>query len=328
VNDSAKSGTGGYTRVILWDTSVGSENLGDEIIMDSVDRVAREVFPSAHVLRLPTHLPVGYAGKRLLRDADAAIVGGTNLLSSHMLRYRQWKIDPIDATLMRRTSLLGVGWWQYQQQPDVYTRRLLRSALDPNMIHAVRDDYTAANLKKAGIDQVLNTGCPTLWHVDQEPLAQAARERSDTAVCTVTDYRPDLARDTLMLDGIRRHFAKRYLWLQGTGDHGYIQNLDLSGFEIIDPNLRSFDEVLARPCEFFGTRLHAGIRAMQFGRYTRIVAVDNRAAEMGKDFGLPVISDLSAESVERAFVTDRQISLRLPFEAIAKWRAQFASFGN
>lgn len=311
-------------RVLLFDTSIGSENLGDQIIMQAVERVVAEVFPAAHVVRLPTHLPLGLAGKRLLRHGDHAIVGGTNLLTSHMLRYRQWKIDPIDAALLRGCTLLGVGWWQYQQAPDAYTRRLLRAALAPDRLHAVRDGYTAAKLRRAGIAQVVNTGCLTLWHLDQTALDRAAADPSDAVVCTVTDYRPDPARDGRMLDLLRRHYARRYLWLQGSGDWAYLRRLDTRGFEIVDPSLAAFDAVLRTGCEFLGTRLHAGVRAMQAGCYTRIVPVDNRAAEMARDFRLPVLTELSKDAFRRAFVTERGSTLRLPVEAIARWKAQFA----
>ena len=318
--------THGYRRVLLFDTSIGSENLGDEIIMDAVNRVVAEIIPFAHILRVATHLPLGFSGKRLIHDVDAGIVGGTNLLSSHMLSYAQWKIDIVDALLLSNVYLLGVGWWSYQKPPDIYTRRLLRSALGKSLLHSVRDTYTLAKLNAAGIPNVLNTGCPTLWQIDEAKLYTSVRAPSDTGVCTITDYRPNVGRDSQMLDRIRERYTKRYIWLQGSKDFAYTKQLNISGFELIDPTLSAYDEVLSKPCEFFGTRLHAGIRAMQFGRYARIVAVDNRAIEKGKDFGVPVMADPTRESFETEFLTHRRLSLKIPREAANKWKAQFASF--
>ncbi|MFV0624147.1 polysaccharide pyruvyl transferase family protein [Sphingomonas sp. ac-8] len=311
-------------RLLLFDPSIASRNLGDQIILEAVEKVVAELFPTAHVVRVPTQLPLGLAGKRLLRHGDRAIVGGTNLLTSHMLRYRQWKIDPVDAALLRDCTLLGVGWWQYQGAPDAYTRRLLCATLAPARLHAVRDEYTAANLRRAGIAQVVNTGCPTLWALDQALLDRASAAPSDAVVCTVTDYRPDPARDGRMLDLLRRHYARRYLWLQGIGDWAYLQRLDTSGFEIVDPNLAAFDAVLRTRCEFLGTRLHAGIRALQAGCYARIIPVDNRATEMARDFGLPLLADLTESAFDDAFVHRRGMALRVPVEAIARWKRQFA----
>ena len=41
--------------------------------------------------------------------------------------------------------------------------------------------------------------------------------------------------------------------------------------------------------DYVGTRLHAGVRAMQKGRRSIILSIDNRAREMGKDYNLNVI---------------------------------------
>ncbi len=314
-----------FRLVVLFDTSVGSGNIGDQIIMDAVGRIVDEIFPTAMVIRVPTTLPLGLNGKRLLRDADLALIGGTNLLSSHMLRYRQWKIDPIDAYLMKDAVLLGVGWWQYQQSPDVFTRTMLRNALSSRYMHAVRDTYTAVNLGKTGVGKVINTGCPTLWGLSAARLDSAARNPVDVAVTTVTDYHPNLERDNRMLDGIRSRYSKRYLWLQGIRDYEYVKTLDASGFELVEPTLRAFDQLLESPCEYAGTRLHAGIRALQRGRFARIVPIDNRAREMGKDFGVPLIEDLSEAGFAAAFGDGRTLDLRLPVERIAQWKAQFVA---
>jgi hypothetical protein len=317
--------TSPFRLIVLFDTSVGSGNIGDQIIMDSVNGIVDEIFPDAMVIRVPTTLPLGFNGKKLLRDADLAVIGGTNLLSSHMLRYRQWKIDPIDAYLMKDAVLLGVGWWQYQQSPDVFTRTMLRNALSSRYIHAVRDTYTAVNLGKTGVTKVTNTGCPTLWSLSAARLDNAARNPVDVAVTTVTDYHPNVERDNRMLAGIRSRYSKRYLWLQGIRDYEYVKQLDVSGFELVEPTLRAFDQILDSPCEYAGTRLHAGIRALQRGRFARIVPIDNRAREMGKDFGVPLIEDLSEAGFEAAFGEGRAIDLRLPVERIAQWKAQFAA---
>ncbi len=310
--------------VVLFDTSVGSGNIGDQIIMDAVRLTVRELYPRAMVIPVPTTLPLGKNGKKLLRAADMAFVGGTNLLSSHMLRYRQWKISPLDVAFMKNVVLLGVGWWQYQQSPDLYTRTMLKRALSSKHTHAVRDQYTVANLQKSGIPKVVNTGCPTLWHVDNEAVQKAVREPVDRVITTVTDYHPNIERDNAMLDALRKRYSSRAIWLQGIGDYNYIKSLKIDGFEIIDPTLKAFNDALSVPTEYVGMRLHAGIRALQYGRYSRIVPIDNRAKEMAKDFGLPIISDFSDASMETHFGPGRSITLSLPHDTIAAWKSQFA----
>jgi hypothetical protein len=53
----------------------------------------------------------------------------------------------------------------------------------------------------------------------------------------------------------------------------------------MDPNARS----LRYDVDFVGARLHGGIRALQRGRRTLTIALDNRAREIAGDTGMPVV---------------------------------------
>ena len=65
-----------------------------------------------------------------------------------------------------------------------------------------------------------------------------------------------------------------------------VQNIKIN-LEIISPNLRSFDFILENEdIDYVGTRLHAGIRAVQKSVRTFIVTIDNRAKEISKDIYL------------------------------------------
>jgi polysaccharide pyruvyl transferase WcaK-like protein len=65
--------------------------------------------------------------------------------------------------------------------------------------------------------------------------------------------------------------------------------LGLPAARILPLSMSGFDEALAQPSVCIGVRLHAGIRALQRGRQAVIVAIDNRAREMVRDFALPVV---------------------------------------
>ncbi|HXP89844.1 MAG TPA: polysaccharide pyruvyl transferase family protein, partial [Fibrobacteria bacterium] len=90
------------TPSVLFDTSVATENAGDEIIMEAVQRELRSASGDAFFVRIATHDYPGSTGRRWIRKSDLCIVGGTNLLSSHFFRYRQWKFSPWDAFLLRQ----------------------------------------------------------------------------------------------------------------------------------------------------------------------------------------------------------------------------------
>ena len=86
------------------------------------------------------------------------------------------------------------------------------------------------------------------------------------------------------------------------------------------PTIEAYNEILRKPkIDYIGTRLHAGVRALQNNVRTLILAVDNRAIEIGKDVNLNVIK---REDVEDSlfFITNNYITdIKLPQENINKW---------
>lgn len=307
--------------LILFDTSIGTTNQGDHIIMESVRRVTDELFPNHYVICLPTHLFGGRKARRMIKSAELSIVGGTNLISSNMALHRQWKISLADALSMGHAVLLGVGWWQYQRAPSPFTALLLKASLDKHRWHSVRDGYTKRQLLHAGIGNAINTSCPTLWHIDAQQLSRQSQEKPDSVVATVTFYNRNEERDRALLNSLRSLYSTRYLWPQGLHDHDYaVRALGLDGFCLLPPTLSALDEVLLDGADYIGTRLHAGIRAMQKGRYARILPIDNRAYEMARDFGIPLLEGTSRECVTRAVCDDRSISLFVPYDGIMEWK--------
>ncbi len=318
------------TKIVLLDTSIASKNLGDQIIMDSVRRQMRKILPGAFFVTVPTHDILGSTSRKLIEDADLSIVGGTNLLSSNFNEYNQWKIWFRDYFSLRKIILLGVGWWQYQGSPNFYTRRLLNRVLCKNRLHSVRDSYTAEQLLNAGINNFLNTGCTTMWDLTEDFVVDIPTEKAEEVICTVTDYNPDPRADQALISALKRNYSKIWLWLQGSGDFTYArQNLDRT-LHYVDPSLDAYDELLcsSRSLDYFGTRLHAGLRALQHKRRSLIVAVDNRATEMGSDFGLPVVRRQDIEKIGPEIINSRQTLIELPKREIEKWKLQFDDIKN
>src|SRR5690606_19316855 len=90
------------------------------------------------------------------------------------LRKSQWKVGIKDLSVLRhKVVLLGVGWWQYQEKPvSTYSKMMYRSLFSKRYLHAVRDNYTAQKLAEIGIKNVINTGCPTVWGLDEPHCSQ------------------------------------------------------------------------------------------------------------------------------------------------------------
>lgn len=332
MSDNSPSPASGFERdalrpqVAIFDTAAASRNLGDQIIMDAVHRQLRAITPEAFFVSVPTHEIVGPQGKALIRESAATVVGGTNLLSSAMNKYAQWKVGLRELRWLRDVILLGVGWWQYQHEPNAYTRMLLNRFLHHGRPHSLRDGYTARRLAGLGFDQALNTSCVTLWEMTPERQAAIPQQRSGSVVATLTDYKPAPEADIAFLQMLQARYENVFLWIQGARDFAYIRSLGLAGIELVDPQLAAYDQLLESgiSLDYVGTRLHAGVRALSRGRRSIILGVDNRATEISSDTGLTVISrDAGVNALEAAVTSEFDTRLDLPWELIERWRQGF-----
>lgn len=312
---------------VLFDTSVATENIGDEIIIDSVRQELQKCVKDRFFVRLPTHDNIGKVGRKWVQNADMCIVGGTNLLSSQYRKHSQWKINPLDAYYLRgKVVLMGVGWWQYQGKPDNLTSFLYRTILaqKKGVYHSVRDEYTRNMLESIGITNVLNTSCPTMWNLEAEYCRKIPVSRSDSVVMTLTDYNKNIELDRILYLELTRRYSKVIAWPQGVGDRDYLMGLGVSN--IIEPGLWSLDQALSTPnIDYVGTRLHAGVRALQHGRRTLILAVDNRAKEIAKDTGLWIVDRQDVQSLCSALDAHKSIIINLPSSSIQKWKESIAT---
>ncbi len=307
---------------VVWlDPSLHSRNAGDDIISQAV-RAELVSLVGSEPPRLPTQLPLSAAQRQAVDDAGIAFVGGTNLLSSNMPMYRQWKLSPRAGHYFRNKAvLLGVGWWQYQSEPNIYTRHVYRNVLSRQLSHAARDQYTADRLSRLGLP-TLNTCCVTTWNLPERPEVSA--EPGSRVVLTLTDYNKSPDDDRALYNLLTDSYDEVVLWPQGSGDAAYAARLGLS-MEVLDEGTASLDAALRVPStDYVGTRLHAGIRSLQLGCRTVILAVDNRATEMARDVNLPVVGRGDRDGLTRALQRTEQMALRLPHAAISAWRAQMA----
>lgn len=312
---------------IIFDTAIGTTNLGDHIIMDAVNRVADTLFIDDFVINMPTHLSIHPKDLPKLRRYDTALVGGTNLLKNNTLYKSQWKVGIKDVSVLRRkVVLLGVGWWQYQDKPvSAYSRMMYRALFSKKYLHAVRDNYTLQKLREIGVTNVLNTGCPTVWMLDEPHCSQINPRKRDTVVTTITDYMRDPEKDRNMLEILKKHYQRVFVWIQGSKDRAYVDSL-ATGLHYIPPKLSAFDTFLEQEaCEYVGTRLHAGIRALQKKRKAIIIGIDNRALEMRNDIGLHVLERQRMESLEEKIREEMPVRLYLDTPGIERWKAQFTA---
>lgn len=315
-----------FKQVALMQANVASANIGDEIISRYCRKNIEEIFPNSQTVVYPTQMLLDKRAKGSLERSDLAIVCGTNLLASNMKKRRQWNVGNTEKKLKTKFILCGVGWWQYQDDPDFYTKRLLQNILSKEYIHSVRDEYSRQMLLKCGISNVVNTSCPSMWNLTKDNCVNIPRKKASQVVMTLTDYKRNPDTDKLLFQILENNYKKRYLWLQSYADYEYLNEIGYisDSFEILPPTLVAYEGLLKEGnIDYVGTRLHGGIHAINHGIRTIILATDNRATEIAKDTGLQVVERYNTERIQLLINTEWETDIKIPNEAIRTWKSQF-----
>lgn len=311
-------------KIVLYNPSLSSLNKGDDIIYDSAFRVINELFPDSFFVNISTHLPVSNIYLNLIKDAKLRFVLGTNLLMPNLFsRFRQWDINLLNSKKIGPVVLLGAGWWQYQEKINLYTKLVYKNVLSHDVVHSVRDSYTEQRLKSIGFRNVVNTGCPTMWELTPEHCLKIPVKKGKVVISTITDYKPDPKSDVKMFQILLQNYETVYLWLQGYNDYQYFNSLEIKApIKLISPELSEYDKILSSKLEvdYIGTRLHAGIRALQKGRRSIIIGVDNRAKEKQKDFNLNVLDRRDLKELDNLINTSFKTDITIPLDAIKYWK--------
>lgn len=301
-----------------------SANLGDLIIQESINREIVSIFGEQDVVRFSTHVPLKNEHFKILNTCPIILVGGTNLLSSYMNKYNQWKIWINDALRIKSAILLGVGWWQYQDNPNFYTKILLRSALSKKSIHSVRDNYSKVKLQSLGIHNVLNTGCPTMWPLTSLRTQDIPHEKSENVLLMVTDYSKNIELDTKLIELLLSKYKQVFLWPQGRGDIDYVLSMN-SQLTILEHSLEALDKFIGSGIAFdyIGTRLHGGIRCLVSRKRSLILEIDNRAKEIASDTGIPTSARSDFNYISQWIDGQTVTSIKVDPLPIKQWKSQF-----
>lgn len=311
--------------IAIVDTAISTDNLGDEIIMDAVNGVIWDLFPGAYIVRVPSHEALSDRTRKFVREARWCFIGGTNLLSSDIQPWGLWRLDRDAANAFgsTHTVCLGTGWNDYMSAPTSQTREILSTALSSDLLHSARDSYTRDHLETLG-RQALSTSCPTTWSLTPEHCRTIPRSRAPSVVFTLSAWRPDPTADRAFVDLLRRHYGTLYFFPQMQGDYAYFRQFGWDEIEVVATTAEAYTRFLENEVvDFVGTRLHGGIRALQRRQRALILAIDNRATEIGKDIGLPVVARTDIGGIEAWIEQPCETAVTLPQEAIDRWKAQF-----
>lgn len=328
-------------KIVLFDPSMRNNegefsiNLGDVIIKDSVMKFLKSSFEDYEIIRISTHTQIDKKKKNLIKDSEYVFVGGTNLLSSDIKVYNQWKNNYnkflIDFPIVNNAILFGVGWWQYQDKPTKYTSTFYKKLLSSHFNHSIRDSYSESKVNELGISNCLNTSCPTTWSLEGVN-SDRKMQNENSVLLMLTDYHPNVEIDNKLIYLLLEKFNdKIYFFPQGNLDIDYLKTLksyneNKNRFVVLNHNINDLYKLIESNSDFvyIGTRLHGGIKCLQNGISGLILSNDNRSKELGNDINLAVVDRVDFLSI--ADWIDRKSKfgkISLPVENIEKWKVQF-----
>ena len=235
-------------------------------------------------------------------------------------------INLYTAQSLKPCVLVGVGAQKYGQHIGAYTAHIYKRILSSEFMHSVRDSFTEEQIRSVGINNVINTGCPTMWGLTSKKCSKVPSRKGKDVIFTLTDYKPDRKRDQYLIDVLRKEYEDIYFWVQGSRDYEYLKTLDnIESIKIVSPSLQGYDSFLenTKNIDYVGTRLHGGMRALQHEKRTIILGIDNRAIELNKDYNIPVIEQKNLSDLHNLINDTWGTEIKLPTEAIKKFLGQF-----
>ena len=304
-------------KIILHNTAVGSRNMGDYIIMQSAKRELKSIIEDKLVVELPTHTPPlrfravcklpfhKNSKSKELSEYQYGLVCGTNLLEKNMMRRQaQWNITLSESKFLKNNIFVGVGAGTIGKI-NLYTRLLLKRTLSNKYIHSVRDEEARQMLEQIGIKSI-NTGCVTMWMLTKKHCQKIPQTKSRKVVFTLTDYSKDKANDRLLIDILK-------------------SLVDTKDINFIYPSLENYEDFLKNnDCDYVGTRLHAGVKAMQEFKRSIILIVDNRARSIHKKNNIVAIERQEiSNKLEKLINSSFKTKIELDEDAINSWKKQF-----
>lgn len=319
-------------KILFFDTSAGSYNKGDDIIMNSTETALRDITKDSFVIKMPTHTPAFHwyqatnlnSRVRDLKDIKYKFVCGTNLLLTNMFHpWPSWNINICNCRPFSDCILVGVGCGMNSEKINFYTKKLYRLLLSRHYIHSVRDDKTREMLESMGF-KAINTGCTTLWPLVSEFCRKIPVHKAEAVVFTLTDYARDEVNDQKLINILKENYKKVYFWPQGMSDFDYFSGFTNStGIEIIPPNVHDFTQVCQMDVDYVGTRLHGGICAMQHKKRAIIICVDYRAREMNKSYNLNCIERTQIDELSEKINSDFATQVNFDTRNAQIWLSQF-----
>ena len=326
-------------RVQLLDTSIGTSNIGDFIIMECVRKELAPILEKSFVYNMSTHLPAfnaysvwrNSAVVQMYSNCDYKFAGGSNLLVKDLrTHYPQWNINKWNSKPLAGVITVGVGAG-CGDYTNSYTTKLYQSILNHDYYHSVRDERSKEYVEKVLGLKAINTGCVTMWMLTPEFCKTIPTKKSNTALITITARPEQNQNEQKLIDIVVRNYDKVYCWIQGDNDYDYVKKFNnIENIELISPTKDAYEHILDTvDLDYIGTRLHGGVYAMRHKKRAIIIAIDERAREINAKNNLNCIEQNDIDDkLESMINSEFETKINMPFDEIARWKAQFSEFNN
>lgn len=322
-------------NIAIFDTALGTSNVGDEIILDSIYHNMSDVFSHGFSLRLATHVNnfswlqmLRNNGKvHFFRNADWKFVCGTNLIAQTRVGKinPQWQLYLSNLPIYRNCVLIGVGTTKRTERLDFLASYLYRRVLSKQYLHSVRDELTKNIVESLGC-KAINTGCPTLWNLTEEHCRKIPRGKADACIFSVSGYKDQIDRkqDQKMLDILCLNYDTLFAWIQTTDDESYLDSLTVKKSVKKIYSLSKYRELLqGGNVDYVGTRLHGGVFALQNGCRSIIISIDHRADGFHETNNLPILKRREIDSLDGMINSNWSTEIKIDESAVKAFKSQF-----
>ena len=319
-------------NILLLDTSVASQNKGDDIIMECVRKELQFILKDNFEYTLPTHVSP-FHWYQVMRNSirvksyDSCalkFIGGSNILCKNLLtHYPQWNINWFNCKPLMGCVGVGVGAGAGERS-NWYTRKMYKRVLSHDYYHSARDERTKLYIESLGL-KAINTGCVTMWMLTPEFCSTIPKVKSGRVVFTLTADTKQDSKDQILIDTLVQNYDEVFFWPQGMSDLGYLHQFENIGkVKILSASKRAYDDFLTNnDTDYVGTRLHGGVYAMRHGRRSIIIAIDERAREINKSNNLVCIEKGELNLLPQLIQSEFETQINMDVEAINAWKSQF-----
>ncbi len=321
-------------KILLLDTSIASDNKGDEIIMECVYKELEPILKDAFVRTIPTHVSSfhwyqvwrGLNAVKSYETCDFKFVGGSNILVQNLTTYYpQWNVNIFNYRPFKGCILVGVGAGaKAEKGSDWHTRYVYHHMLNNEYYHSVRDERSKKFMEYLGF-KAINTGCVTMWMMTPEFTSQIPYDKSNIVVFTLTAKNITDNRDQFIIDTLLKNYKEVYFWPQGLHDYDYLHKFNnISKINLLQSTKDAYDTFLTNiDTDYVGTRLHGGIYAMRHKRRSIIISIDERARGINESNNLITIDKINIVNLPKMIQSKLKTQVKMNIDNINKWKQQF-----